>query len=80
MQRSEPTCPLSKSVPVKSIVLAIAHAKKVQLDKTRDSGGESVGKSSRLGGPYLMLTPIQRYKIGKSASEHSVINSMYYYA
>ena len=54
----EPTSPLNKSVPVEAIELTNAQVKKVQLDKTHDSGGNS----SR-GGPYLMLTPAQRYEI-----------------
>jgi len=76
----EPTGPLSKSVPAKAIELANAQVKKVQLDKTRDSGGDSRGKHSRPGGPYLMLTPAQRYEIGKGASEHGTTNTMRYYA
>ena len=73
----EPTGPLSKSVPAKAIELANAQVQKVQLDKTRDSG--LGGKNSR-GGPYLMLTPAQRYEVGKRAAEHGVTDSIRYFA
>ena len=73
----EPTSLLSKSVPVKAIELANAQVMKVQLEgKTcSDSRGESCQ-----GGPYLILTPAQRYEVGKRAAEHSITYSIHYFA
>jgi len=65
---------------VKAIKLINAQVKKVQLGKTHDSEGESKGECSRRGGPYLMLTPAQRYEIGKRASEHGTTNTMRYFS
>ena len=73
----EPTGLLSKSVPVKAIELANTKVKKlVQPDVAcaRDSGG----KSSQ-GGLYLMLTPAQRYEVGKRAAEHGTTCAMHYF-
>ena len=70
----EPTGPLSKSVPVKAIELANAEVKKVQA---RDSGGLASGGKR---GPYQILTPAQRYEIGKRAAEHNTTVSLRYYA
>ena len=63
---------------MKAIELANTQVKKVQLDKARHSGGETRGELSRPGGPYLMLTPAQRYEIGKRTSKHSTKNAMRY--
>jgi len=60
------TSPLSKSVPVKAIELVNAQVKKVQLNKTstHDCKGDSLGKNNR----GRMLTPAQKYEIGKGAA------------
>ena len=60
----EPTGPLSKSVPVKKV-------------QARDSGGSASGGKR---GPYQILTPAQRYEIGKRAAEHNTTVSLRYYA
>ena len=81
----EPSGPLSKSVPAKAIELANAQVKKVRLGfkiETRDEGKapDARGDTSSRGGSYLMLTPAQRYEIGKRAAEHGVTDSIRYFA
>jgi len=60
---SEPTEPLSKSVPTKSIKLANAKVANVTPCNNRTR-------------PYLMVTPAQRYEVGKQASEYGVTASI----
>ena len=65
-QLPDPNGLLSSSVPPKAIELANAKVTKVK-------DGRSGGARS---GPYLILSPAQRYKIGKRAAEHSVTASL----
>ena len=65
----EPNGSLSKSVPATAIELANAEVLKLKDKSTRDSRT----------GPYLMLTPAQRYEVGKRAAEHGVTASIHYF-
>ena len=69
-QLPDPNGWLSSSIPPKAIELANAKVTKVK-------DGTSGGTRSR---PYLMLSPAQRYEIGKRAAEHGVTASLRYYA
>ena len=70
----EPNGPLSKSVPPPAIELANA---KVSRQLKAKNEGCSRGSRSK---PYLMLTPGQRYEIGKRAAEHGVTATLRYYS
>ena len=67
----EPSGPLSNSVPPTAIKLA--NAKVSQQLKAKNDLRGSRSK------PYLMLTPGQRYKIGKRAAEYGVTTTLRYY-
>ena len=66
----EPNGSLSKSVPTTAIELANAEVLKLKDKSPHDSRT----------GSYLMLTPVQRYEVGKRAAEHGVIASIHYFA
>ena len=66
----EPNGSLSKSVPTNAIKLANAEVLKLKDKAPRDYRT----------GPYLMLTPAQRYEVGKRAAEHGVTASIRYFA
>jgi len=59
----EPTGLLSKSLPMKAIKLANTKVVNVTLHDNRTR-------------PYLMLTPAQRYEVGKQAPEHGMTASI----
>jgi len=59
----EPTGPLSNSVPMKAIELANVKVANVTTRNNRTR-------------PYLMLTPAQRYKVGKRVAEHGMTASI----
>ena len=69
-QLPDPNGSLSSSVLPKVIELASTKVAKVK-------DGTSRGARS---GPYLMLSPPQRYEIGKRVEEHGVTASLRYYA
>ena len=65
----DPNGPLSKKVP--SIAIELANSKVSELmDKPRGSPRS----------PYLILTPAQRFEVGKQAVEHRVTASIQYFA
>ena len=59
----EPNGSLSKKVPSKAIELANAEV-------------TSLKEEPRGRGPYLILTPAQRFEVGKQAAEHGVTASI----
>jgi len=63
--------PLSEKVPSSAISAANKIVIKA-LDVTQESKKRSCG-------PYLSLTPAQKYEIGKRAAEHGVTASMRYF-
>ena len=65
----EPSSSLSNVVPPKAIEMANAEVVKVKNKAPR--GGRSV--------PYLILTPAQRYEVGKRAAEHGVTAALRYF-
>ena len=68
----QPTGPLSKSMPVKAIEFANAQVKKVQLDKTHDSGRESRGEHSYF---WIMGIPDLPHTSGLSSTSVSAFTS-----
>ena len=66
----EPNGSLSKSVPATAIELVNAEVLKLKDKSTCDSRT----------GPYLMLTPAQRYEVGKRVAERGVTASIRYFA
>ena len=66
----EPSSSLSNVVPPKAIEMANAEVVKVKNKARR--GSRSV--------PYLILTPAQRYEVGKRAAEHGVTAALRYFA
>ena len=66
----EPSSSLSNVVPPKAIEMANAEVVKVKNKAPR--GSRSV--------PYLILTPAQRYEVGKRAAEHGVTAALRYFA
>jgi len=68
----DPVGPLSEKVPSSAISAA---SKK--FIKALDDAQESKKRSR---GPYLSLTPAQKYEVGKRAAEHGVTASMHYFA
>ena len=66
----EPSSSLSNVVPPKAIEMANAEVVKVKNKAPRSS--RSV--------PYLILTPAQRYEVGKRAAEHGVTAALRYFA
>lgn len=66
----EPTSSLNSVVPSKAIELANSEVLKLKNKGPR--GARSA--------PYLILTPAQRYEVGKRAAEHGVTASLRYFA
>ena len=66
----EPSSCLSDVVPPKAIEMANAEVSKVKNKPPR--GARSA--------PYLILTPAQRYEVGKRAAEHGVTAALRYFA
>ena len=64
----DPDGPLSEKVPAKAIKLANAELEQQSKETPR-------GRRS----PYTILTPAQRYEVGKRASEHGVTASLRYF-
>ena len=64
----DPDGPLSERVPSKAIELANTEVKQFKES--------SRGRRS----PYLILTPSQRYEVGRRASEHGVTASLRYFS
>ena len=61
----EPSSHLSKSVPTKLMLYGeLANAEVVKLDTARGSRT----------GPYLMLTPAQRYEVGKLICKEALVH------
>ena len=65
----DPDGPLSEKVPAKAIELANAELEQQSKETPR---------GRRL--PYTILTPAQRYEVGKRASEHGVTASLRYFS
>ena len=59
----EPTSSLSNFVPPKAIELA-----NTEVDKVKNKGPRGTRSA-----PYLILTPAQRFQVGKRAAEHGVM-------
>ena len=66
----EPNGSLSKSLPATAIELVNVEVLRLKDKSPHDSRT----------GPYLMLTPAQRYEVGKRAAEHGVTASILYFA
>ena len=65
----DPNASLSKEVPSSAITKAnalVSSAIEKQCSKER--------------GPYLILTPAEKFKIGQRASEHSVTSALHYFS
>ena len=63
-----PSCSLSTVMPSTAIAAANSSIKK-------EMKPEQSARSS-----YLILTPVQRYQVGKRAAEHDVTSTIRYYA
>ena len=58
----EPTSSLSNFVPPKATELA-----NTEVEKVKNKGPQGTRSA-----PYLILTPTQRFQVGKQAAEHGV--------
>ena len=67
-----PNGPLSSEVPPSAISSANT--------KVLEALGKSKEKTKCARGPYLALTPAQKYEIGKRAAEYGATNSIRYYS
>ena len=67
----DPHGQLSTKVPPEATVSANANVKEVVIKN-------EVSQKKR--GPYLHLTPVQRFKVGQRASEFGVTSTLRYYA
>ena len=70
-----PNGPLSVKVPSSGIAAANLHVSKL-LDKTNPSVSNGEAGTQ---GPYTVLTPAQKYEIGKKAAEMGTMSAMRYY-
>ena len=66
----EPTSSLSNFVPPKAIKLA-----NNEVEKVKNKGPQGTRSA-----PYLILTPTQRFEVGKRAAEHGVTVFQCYFA
>ena len=66
----EPSSSLNDVVPPKAIEMV--NAEVVKVKNKAPCGGKSV--------PYLILTPAQRYEVGKRAAEHGVTAALHCFA
>ena len=62
----EPTSSLSNFVPPKTIELA-----NTEVEKVKNKGPQGARSA-----PYLILTPTQRFEVGKRAAEHGVTSQI----
>ena len=80
-QLPDPNGPLNtdRKVPSSAIASAnIAVQAVLESSETSEAASDSsLGSKSR--GPYLHLTPAQKFNIGRRASEHGVTNALRYY-
>ena len=67
----DPNGPLSKDVSSSSIEITNAHVQQVQ---------QKVSSKKSARGPYLSLTPAQRFSIGKRAAKNGVTATLRYYS
>ena len=65
-----PSGPLSDKIPSKAIELANAEVEKVSYLSQEQAGKKVHGPIST---PYLILSPSQRFEVGKRAAEHGVM-------
>ena len=78
-QLPDPNGPLNTEGKVPSSAIASANiaVQAVLVEKSEATTDSSSVPKSR--GPYLHLTPAQKFNIGKKASEHGVTNTLRYY-
>ena len=77
----DPSSPLRERVP--SLSIEAANKKVSELINPVESSSESEvhpSQSKTKWKPYLILTPAQRYEIGKRAAENGIAASLRYYA
>lgn len=75
-QLPDPHGPLNTDGKVPSSAIASANIA-VRAVQAEASDKSSAGTNSR--GHYLYLTPVQKFNIGKRASEHGVTSTLCYY-
>ena len=74
VQLPDPHGPLSNKVPSEAIAMSNATI----TETIMESKEAATTKKKR--GPYLHLTPAQRFQVGKRAAECGVTNTLRYYA
>ena len=75
----DPNGALSVKIPCSAITSANACVGKL-LNATADSLGDGDKHNANLRGPYTILTPAQKFEIGKGAAEVGSTAAMRYYA
>ena len=77
----DPNGPLSQKIPSSGIASANACVRKLLvLDSSSNEGEGSSAGSSTSRGPYTVLTPAQKFEIGKRAAEMGTTATIRYYA